>query len=194
MASSGGAAGTWYVHRSAYWVPAGQAADYPVRQGDLFGPVRVGSDSWGAAIIVHPTCELGKPSVGEIQVARVRSLSALPDDRQRVAVQAGLNERDGQVRVAFAHTFFVAPVPGSHLAEPMWAHLREIAPAARGQFTREARIGALMHDARVTFIRRYLYFRFRLALSFEQVRDLEAARIGADPAFQGPPPAWATTE
>lgn len=188
MASSGGADGTWYVHRSAYWVPAGQAADYPVRQGDLFGPVRVGTDSWEAAIIVHPTCELGKASVGETQVARVRSLSALSDDRQRVAVQAGLNERDGRARVAFAHTFFVAPVPGSHLAEPMWADLREIAAAARGQFTPETRIGALTHDARVTFIRRYVYFRFRLALSFEQVRDLEAARIGANPASTGRAP------
>jgi hypothetical protein len=193
LAGSGGADGTWYVHRSAYWVPAGQAADYPVRQGDLFGPLRVDGDSWEAAIIVHPTCELSKASVGEIQVARVRSLSALSDDRQRVAVLAGLNERDGRVRVAFAHTFFVAPVPDSHLAEPMWADLREIAPAVRGQFTPQARIGTLTHDARVTFMRRYVYSRFRLALSFEQVRDLEAARIGADPAFHGPRPAWATT-
>lgn len=184
--------GTWYVHRSAYWVSPEQAADYPIRQGDLFGPVQVGSESWGAAIIVHPTWELGKASVAEVQVARVLSMSALPDDRQRVAAQAGFSERDGQVRVAFAHTFFVAPVSGSHLAEAMWVNLREIAPAARGQFTLQARVGALTHDARVTLIRRYLYFRFRLALSFEQVRNLEAARIRADPAFQGPKPDWAT--
>lgn len=57
---------------------------------------------------------------------------------------------------------------------------------------RSAGVGALTHGARVTFIRRYLYFRFRLALSFEQVRNLEAARVRADPAFQGPKPDWAT--
>jgi len=73
----------------------------------------------------------------------------------------------------------------------MWANLREIGPAAREQFTAGQRVGELTHEARVIFIRRYLYFRFRLALSFEQVRALEAARIGADPAFSGPKPAWA---
>jgi len=188
LPSSGGPGVTWYVHRSAYWVPPEQVADHPVRQGDLFGPVQVGSERWEAAIIVHPTCELGKASVAEVQVAPVLSMSALPDDRRRVAVQAGFSERDGQVRVAFAHTFFVAPVPGSHLAEPMWANLRHIAPAARGQFTPKARVGALTHDARVTFIRRYLYFRFRLALSFEQVRDLEAARSARTPPSRGRSP------
>jgi hypothetical protein len=35
-----------------------------------------------------------------------------------------------------------------------------------------------------------LYFRLRWSLSFEQVRDMEAARIGADPAFAGPRPDW----
>ena len=69
---------------------------------------------------------------------------------------------------------------------------REIASVARGRFSTEARVGALSHDARVTFTRRYLYFRFRLALSLDQVRDLEAARIHADRAFEGPKPAWAT--
>jgi hypothetical protein len=187
LLSSGG----WYVHRSAYWIPPGESAGYPVRQGDLFGPLDIGNHRWTAAMIVHPTCELGKASVAAIQVARVRTMSALPDERQRVAVQAGFSEREGQVRVAFAHTFFVAPVAGSQLAEPMWANLREIASVERARFTPDARLGALSHDARVTFIRRYLYFRFRHALSFEQVRDLEAARIRADPAFVGPKPAWA---
>ena len=94
--------------------------------------------------------------------------------------------------MAFAHTFFVAPVPGSQLAEPMFANLREIAAAPREQFTPQRRVGALTHDARVSLIRRYLYFRFRLALSFEQVRDMEAARIRSDPAFGGPKPDWAS--
>jgi hypothetical protein len=72
----------------------------------------------------------------------------------------------------------------------MWADFRELVLAPREQFTHDARIGALTHDARVTFIRRYLYFRLRWSLSFEQVREMEAARIDADPAFAGPRPDW----
>jgi hypothetical protein len=180
-----------YLHHAGYWVPADDAADYPVRQGDLFSGTEVAGESWDAALIVHPTCELGKASVANVQVARVRPLDHLPDDKQRRQVVAGIAEVGGVVRIAFAHTFFVAPVPGSALDEPMWADLREIGSAARELFTAGERVGALTHDARVTFIRRYLYFRFRLALSFEQIRALEAARIAADPAFAGPKPAWA---
>lgn len=143
-------------------------------------------------MIVHPTCELSKASVTEVQVARVRQLDDIPDDKQRRQIVAGIAESGGVLRVAFAHTFFLAPVPGDGSGEPMWANLREIGRAAREQFTTGRRVGALTHDARVTFIRRYLYFRFRLALSFEQVRALEAARIGADANFAGPKPAWAT--
>lgn len=176
-----------------YWVPADQAGAYPVRQGDLFGPVTVADgQAWDTALIVHPTCELAKKSVARVQVARVRGLDELGDDKQRLRVVAGIAEADGHVRVAFAHTFFVAPVPGSRLAEPMWGDLRDIALADREQVAAARRVGALTHDARVTFIRRYLYFRFRLALGFEQVRALEAARISADPAFAGPKPQWAT--
>lgn len=180
-----------YLHHAAYWVPAEQAEQYPVRQGDLFGGLQVGSERWDAAVIVHPTCELAKTAVAQVQVARVRPLDALADDKQRRQVVAGIAEVGGVVRVAFAHTFFLAPVPGSGLADPMWVNLRDIGLADREQFTAGQRVGALTHDARVTFIRRYLYFRFRLALSFEQVRAMEARRIGADPAFAGPKPGWA---
>jgi hypothetical protein len=72
----------------------------------------------------------------------------------------------------------------------MWANLRELGLAARDQFSVERRVGALTHDARVTLIRRHLYFRFRLAISFKQVRELEAARIRADRTFAGPRTGW----
>lgn len=180
-----------YLHHADYWVPADESSEYPVRQGDLFAAVAVGGETWEAALVVHPTCELGKASVPEIQVARVRRLEAVADATQRAQVVAGIAEAGGVLRVAFAHTFFVAPVPGTSLDEPMWASLRDIGPAPRDQFTVQARVGALTHDARVTFVRRYLYFRFRLAVSFEQVRALESARISADPAFAGPRPGWA---
>jgi hypothetical protein len=181
-----------YLHRDAYWVPADQASEHPVRQGDLFGDVRVGEQSWEAALIVHPTCELGRPSVRRVQVARVHTLDDLPDPRQRLQVAAGFAEVGGALRVAFAHTFFVAPVAGSAFDAPMWADLREVGLAAREHFEAGRRLAALTHDARVTFIRRYLYFRFRLALSSAQIRDLEAARIRSDPAFAGPRPDWAS--
>lgn len=181
-----------YVHRDAYWVPAEHAGEYPVRQGDLFGGVQVGEQWWDAALIVHPTCDLGKASVREVQVARVRALDEIPDERQRLQVVAGLAEVDGALRVAFAHTFFLAPVRDSALDAPMWADLRDIGLATREQFDAAQRVGPLTHDARVTFIRRYAYFRFRMALSFEQVRDLEAARIRSDRAFAGPEPDWAS--
>lgn len=52
-------------------------------------------------------------------------------------------------------------------------------------------LAAITHDCRVTFIRRYMYFRFRLAFALDDVRAWEAKRIAADPAFEGPMPPWA---
>ena len=181
-----------YLHHADYWVASAEAGEYPVRQGDLFANVQTADGAhFDAALIVHPTCELGKASVMHVPVARVYPLDALPDDNQRQRVVAGISEKDGGIRVAFAHTFFVAPVEGSALGFPMWANFRELALAPREQFSQDARIGALTHDARVTLIRRYLYFRLRWPLSFDQVRQMEAARIAADPAFAGPRPDWA---
>jgi hypothetical protein len=180
-----------YLHHADYWVAAGEAGEYPVRQGDLFANVQtLDGTHLDAALIVHPTCELGKASVTNVQVARVRRLDGLPDQNQRQRVVAGISEKDGGVRIAFAHTFFVAPVQGSALDIPMWADFCDLLLAPREQFTQDARLGALSHDGRVTFIRRYLYFRLRWSLSFEQVRDMEAARIAGDPAFAGPRPDW----
>jgi hypothetical protein len=158
-----------YLHHAEYWVPAADAGDFPVRQGDLFGGVEVSGSTWDAALPVHPTRELGKASVAECQVARVRPLDAIAHERRRRQVVAGLVVAGGGVRIAFAHTFFVFPVPGTQLDQPTWANFREIGLAARDRFEKTQRTGALTHDARVTLIRRYLYFRFRLALGFEQV-------------------------
>lgn len=181
-----------YLHHADYWVAAAETGEYPTRQGDLFANVQTADGSHlDAALIVHPTCELAKAAVTNVQVARVYPLDALPDENQRQQVVAGISEKDGAVRIAFAHTFLVAPVPGSAFEFPMWADFRELALALREQFSQDARIGTLTHDARVTLIRRYLYFRLRWSLSFEQVRDMEARRIASDPAFVGPRPDWA---
>ena len=89
--------GNIYLHHSLYWVPAAEADAYPVRQGDLFAEATLADGSvWEAAVIVQPTCELGKPSVAHVQVAHVRALEVLPDISQRMLVQAGFRERDGR--------------------------------------------------------------------------------------------------
>jgi hypothetical protein len=189
LASTSTAAGAWYLPAEEYWVPPGRVADHPHRQGDLFGAIEVAGEEWEAALLVHPTCELAKASVRELQVVRARRLSAIADAGQRAQVVAGFVERDQTVRVAFAHTFFLAPVPGEN--EPLFASFREIALCPKERLLAAGRRGTMTHDARVTLIRRELYFRYRLNLAFDEVRELEARRIAADPAFAGPRPPWA---
>lgn len=189
MARSSTVSGAWYLPAEDYWVPSGSSDDHPHRQGDLFGPIEVGGEEWDAALLVHPTCELAKASVNEIQVVRVRPLSAIPDARQQAQVVTGFVERDQSIRVAFAHTFFLAPVPGDD--EPLFANFREVACCPKERVQATGRRGTMTHDARVTLIRRKLYFRYRLNLAFDEVRELEARRIGSDPAFAGPRPPWA---
>lgn len=179
----------WYLDADDYYVPATEVASYPLRQGDLIAGIEVAGESWHAAQVVHPTCELAKTAVQEVQVARVRPLANIDDDFSRSLVVAGYREVAGERRVAVAHTFFLPPVePGG---EPCFASFREIALVPRAAATSEARLSAITHDCRVTFIRRWTYFRFRLAFSFEQVRAWEAQRIAHDPTFAGPKPSWA---
>jgi hypothetical protein len=191
--SSEPASDAWYLAAEEYWVPAGDADQYPVRQGDVFGPLRIAGAEWAAAQIVHPTCELGKRSVKEIQIVRVRPLFEIADPKQQARVAAGFEEKQLQIRPAFAHTFFLAPAEHPEvLAEPGYSNLREVALVDRSHFTPDARVAAMTHDARVTFIRRKLYFRYRIALPLSEVRRLEANRISNDASFEGPKPDWAT--
>jgi hypothetical protein len=178
----------WYLEAGEYYVPAGSAGEYPIRQGDLVAGPEIEGERWRAAQIVHPTCELEKPSVRAVQLVRVRPLSELGDDFLRSLVVAGYSERGGERRVAVAHTFFLPPWEAG--GEPCFADFREIVALPREQPEPANRLAAITHDCRVTFIRRWLYFRFRLAFGIEQVRNWEAARISADPAFAGPRPAW----
>lgn len=182
----------WYLPAEQYWVPAEHAEDYPLRQGDLVAPPAGADGKWFAGQLVHPTCELGKASVQEVQVVRVHRLDALLGEHQRARVTAGWQEIDQQIRPAFAHTFFLAPVvEASDFDVPMFSNLREVACCPREEVARGRRIAALSHDARVTFIRRKLYFRYRQLLPFDEVLRLEANRISNDPAFAGPQPDWA---
>lgn len=180
---------SWYLDASEYYVPGADASEYPLRQGDLVAVPSFGEERWAAAQIVHPTCELAKRSVREIQVARVRPLADLEDDFQRALVVAGYREVDGHRRISLASTFFLPPWEEDGPA--CFANFRELASVARSAATKRKRLAAITHDCRVTFIRRYLYFRFRLAFALADVRAWEASRIANDPAFEGPRPAWA---
>ncbi len=179
----------WYLgSRDEYYVPARECASYPVRQGDVFAWPDMPA-GWKAAQLIHPTCELGKPAVKEIQVVRVEPFSGLRDDAQRALVVAGLTEKAGAWAIAMAHTFFLWP--WGRIKDPHYANFREIAVVPRVAITADNRVATLTHNCRLTFIRRWLYFRFRILLSLDQVRDLEAGRISNDPHFEGPRPTWA---
>jgi len=178
----------WYLPAEEYYIAASEADKYPLRQGDVLGGIDTPDGRWHACQVLQPTCELAKASVSKIQVVRVRPLTDEPDPKAQARLVAGSEERDGQIRPAFANTFFLAPVPQEPEA-PLVADFREVCVLPRKKLP--ARIAAISHDCRVTFIRRYLLFRFRLHFSVEEVRAWEAARIRSDPAFSGPRPAWA---
>jgi len=164
--------------------------EYPLRQGDLVGPVMIGGTRTPIVQIVHPTCDLGKASVDHVQVCVVKSLSILTNVSERERVVAGMREKEGRFLVAFAHTFFLPGMLDDD--EGMFADFRGLHLVDRRDVSLANRQVALTHDCRVHFIRRWLYFRFRILLSLDQVRGLEAERIRADSAFLGPKPPWAS--
>ncbi len=180
---------TWYVGtRDGYYVPRRDSARYPVGQGDVF--IFDGMPAgWTAAQLVHPTCEVARPGVASLQVVGVHSLGDLKDDVQRALVTAGLREQGGAWTIAMAHTFFLWPWRRG--ADAAFADFREITLIPKEGVSTATRVATLTHDCRVTFIRRWLYFRFRLLLPFDDVRALEADRIAGDAHFEGPRPAWA---
>ena len=179
----------WYLEAGEYFVPPNDAEEYPIRQGDLVAGPEVAGERWLAAQIVHPTCELAKSSLKAVQVVRVRPLADLDDDFLRSLVVAGWSEREGERQVALAHTFFLPPWETG--GKPCFANFRELVALPRERPELDDRVAAITHDCRATFIRRWLYFRFRLAFGLDQIRGWEAVRIEADPAFAGPKPAWA---
>jgi hypothetical protein len=190
MTSTSSTSHTWYLDANEYYVSEDEVAAYPVRQGDLFPADLPEITEWHACQLVHPTCELNKASVEQVQVIRVEPLTRVGDPKQQATVVVGFSEKGGVFRIAHAHTFFLPPYADG--IEPMFSNFREVQTVARDGFTFERRLAALTHDARVTFIRREMYFRYRHALTFEDVRKLEAQRISNDPAFQGPRPSWAS--
>lgn len=188
MTSASSTSHTWYLDADDYYVPTDEASAYPVRQGDLFPANFSDIKDWHACQLIHPTCELGKASVEAVQVIRAEPLARVESQRQQAEVVAGFAEKGGTFRPAFAHTFFLPPYTDAGL--PMFSNFREVAIVPQEDFTIEHRLAAITHDARVTFIRRKIYFRYRIALTFDDVQKLEARRISNDAMFQGPRPPW----
>jgi hypothetical protein len=179
----------WYLDAGRYWIASDAAVSYPLRQGDLVAGFQSGPAEWLAAQIVHPSCELGKRSMGRVQVARVRPLSDLADDVSRELVMAGFRDANGYRKVAVAHTFFLTP--WSDDGEPCFVNFREMRSIDRASVSLDSRVATMTHDCRVAWIRRWIYFRLRLTVTLAQVREMEAERIAGDPSFEGPRPEWA---
>ena len=186
---------SWYPKAEDYYVPQQDAPDYPTRQGDVFGS---GSEdaptaAWAGFVVVSPSCEVQNKSAG-VQVARLHHVAELHDDWQRTAITYGFDSREDVVRVAFAHTFWFPPAKddGGSLLEPLFVNFREVVDVPTEDVTPQIRCRAMTHDARLYFIRRSIFHRYRWNLSIEQVRTLESERISGDANFKGPRPPWAT--
>lgn len=179
----------WYLNIADYYVPQASSGAHPSRQGDIFAAPS-GLETWTACQLIHPTCDLAKASVNRVQIIRVYSLDAIADEKQKSGICAGWVEKDGKVQVAYANTFFLAPIATLAGDIPLFADFRQMEMAVKNSLL-ERRVAALTHEARVSFMRRELYFRYRLRFSFDEVKSWEAARIAVDPHFEGPRPTWA---
>lgn len=166
----------------------------PLRQGDVFTAPETCLTSkgkrWFACQLIQPSCEvISKSEPAQLQVIRVRPLSDA-GKRSQPGVVAGAVDVDGEVRIYWAHTFFLPPVPTSD--KPTFSNFRDVQLVDRDALTAETRLGCLTHDARVYFQRRMLYWRYRWAVPIDKVFALEADRIRDDPHFFGEKPAWAS--
>ena len=183
----------WYPESDAYWVPTAEEDAWPHRYGDLFQTP--GNDAhgvpladtvgtpWHAVMVLSPSCELiskAKPT-DTVEVARVLRLDS-QDEAAAQRIITGWQEKDAVITVAFAHTVFLAPVPAHPKHDnPMFAHLKSTRRVSVADLRDAGRIAALSHDARVSVIRRDLYYRYRWLVSTAEVQAAEQHRISTDP-------------
>ena len=192
----------WYPAPDQYWVipPADDAR--PSRYGDLYRapatsatgqPLTSGDGRpWLAVLVLTPSCELISKAKDDaaVEVARVLPLAAQAP-KPAAAIVAGWQEQESRVAVAYANMIFLAGVPHAPGHDDgMFADLRQTVRVRLGDLREAGRIAALDHDARVSVIRRELYYRYRWLVATDDVRALEAARISHDPHFTEPRPPW----
>ena len=100
-------------------VPAEEADKYPLRYGDVVAApdldlCRTGKGKlWSHLLVLHPSFEFGTKAAidTEVLVARVNHVTDI-GARQRAQVRVGFAERDGELIVAHANTFWMPPLPG----------------------------------------------------------------------------------
>lgn len=183
-----------YPLAANFWVPHQDQDLYPRSYGDLCATPesRECQDTrgkpWHATVVLHPSCELQEKEAPKgVQVARVHKLSAV-SQRQQQEIIAGVSERDLVIRLARVNTAFLAGTPSDYPShhDPMFADLRETVRVPSGSLIR---LAPMSHDARLAVLRRDNYFRYRWALTLDQVTALERNRIN-NTRFDGPRPAW----
>jgi hypothetical protein len=170
----------------------------PFRYGDLFAtpdlPVcqtKKGAP-WRAVQVLYPSCELGAKATEstDVLVGRVHQVKDMGAN-QRPAIRLGFIEKEGQIQIALANTFWLPPVPDSPDAEDQFSDFRCCQRVPLAQLLLAGRLAAMTHDARVALISREMYFKYRYIVSTGDVRALEAVRIAGDPDFVGSRPSWA---
>lgn len=82
------------------------------------------------------------------------------------------------------------PLPDA--TEDLYLDFHKVERVRLADLEAAGRRAAMTHDARLTLIRRDLYYRYRWLVSPDSVLASEKARISNDPAFAGPRPAWAS--
>ncbi len=202
----------WYPQK--YWVDKNEAKNRPSRYGDLFNtppldrsgmPLsfeRTNTNTntgqierlpWFGALVLSPSCELGAKSKpgSPVLIARVKNAHSVdPGDLAKIV--AGWKRGSEGAVVAFAHFAYVAPVTFSKTHnEVMFIDYHDTAWVKSEDLISAKRIAALDHDARVSLIRREIYYKYRWLLSTSEVRRAEAARISNDASFIGTRPTWA---
>ncbi len=169
----------------------------PMRYGDVFDVAKLPQltdakgKSWSWAMVLHPSCELTAKASDDREVVVVRLRRVGQHSRkQAAALRLGWSEAGGVIRIAFANTFWVPPIPTSGSDEDWYADFRTSTRVPLDGLEQSGRATAMTHEARVYLLRRDLYFRYRWVVSLEDVRALERVRIMNDPRFMGPRPDW----
>ena len=185
----------WYPPAESYYSEDDPDV-VPIRQGDILRPKSIYDGSmdktWLGCLVIHPSCEIITQKARKIQVCRIRLLQEHGKNQQASIAAGETTDEDGNTRVAMAHTFFLPPVSEDHRFDhPMFADLRDTVLVDKTEITTDRRIAIMTHDARVYFIRRYVYWRQRWMLPIQDVLELEKERIGRDANFSGPRPVWA---
>ena len=212
MTDQSSAADTDLWYQKQYWVTKEEAPKRPPRCRELpnapltdrtglplsferadLATGQVKQVPWFGAFILSTSCELGaKAKEGiPVQIARVKNLAGVnPADCAKIVT--GWSQGSSGPTIAFAYFAYLAPVAFSkNHNEEMFVDYHETVWVNSQDLLGARRVAALDHDARVSLIRREIYYKYRWLLATSDVRAAEAYRISNDPDYQGQKPDWA---